>query len=82
MPGATVRISERSRELLRELAQNTDTTMQSVIERALMEYRKRLFWNQAERDFSTMRDDPEVWNEEIAEREHWDVSLMDGLEAE
>ena len=82
MPGATVRISERSRELLRELARHTDMTMQSVIERALLEYRKRLFWNRAEEEFKTMRENPEAWNEEISEREHWDTSLMDGFEAE
>ncbi len=82
MPGATVRISEASRELLRELARHTDSTMQSVIERALEEYRKRLFWNRAEEEFKTMRENPKAWNEEIAEREHWDASLMDGLESE
>ncbi len=67
---------------MRELAHNTDTTMQSVIEHALLEYKKRLFWDQAERDFSAIRDDPKAWNEEIAERKAWDASLMDGLEAD
>ena len=82
MPGATVRISETSRDLLRELARHTDTTMQSVIERALMEYRKRLFWDRAAEDFKVMRENPEAWKEEIGERERWDAFLMDGLEAE
>lgn len=82
MPGATVRISETSRELLRELARRTNTTMQEVIEVALTVYRKRLFWEQAARDFKTMRDDPDAWHEELAERERWDGTLNDGLEGE
>ena len=79
MPGATVRISETSRELLRELARRTNATMQDVIEMALAEYRKRLFWEQAAHDFRAMRDDPEAWAEEVAERERWDATLKDGL---
>ena len=81
MPGATVRISETSRELLRELAQRTRATMQDVIEMALAEYRKRLFWEQAAHDFQAIRDDPEAWAEEVAERERWDATLKDGLDA-
>jgi hypothetical protein len=56
--------------------------MQDVLERALAEYRKRLFWEQAERDFQALREDPEAWNEEVAERERWDAALLDGLEPE
>jgi len=61
MPGATVRISETSRELLRELAHRTRATMQDVIELALAEYRKRLFWEQAARDFQSLRDEPRTF---------------------
>lgn len=77
-----MRISKMSRELLRELARHTNATMQDVIEQALAEYRKRLFWEQAERDFKALRDNPEAWSEEAAEVEAWDAALMDGLEAE
>ena len=82
MPGATVRITETSRELLRELARCTDSTMQDVIELALVEYQKRLFWEQATHDFQALRDDPAAWAEEVAERERWDATLKDGLDAE
>ena len=82
MPGATVRISESSRELLRELARRTNSTMQNIIEEALAEYKKRLFWEQAERDFQAMREEPAVWEAEVAEREIWDTTLRDGLDAE
>ncbi|RJO67714.1 MAG: toxin-antitoxin system protein [Myxococcales bacterium] len=80
MPGATVRISETARDLLRDLARRTNATMQDVIEKALAEYRQRLFWEQARRDFQAMRDDPELWNAEVAERERWDATLKDGLD--
>ncbi len=82
MPGATVRISESSRELLRELARRTNSTMQNIIEEALAEYKKRLFWDQAERDFQAMREEPDVWEAEVAEREIWDATLRDGLDGE
>lgn len=80
MPGATVRISETSRTVLRELARRTHATMQDVIEKALVDYRRRLFWEQAARDFRALRDDPETWAAEVAERERWDAALKDGLD--
>ena len=82
MPGTTVRISDTSRELLRELAHRTGSSMQDVIAKALDEYQKRLFWAQAEHDFLAMREEKDVWEAELAEREVWDASLNDGLDGE
>ncbi len=82
MPGATVRISENSRDLLRELSRRTDSTMQDVIAKALDAYQKRLFWAQAEQEFRAMREDKDAWDAELAEREAWDTTLNDGLDSE
>ena len=45
------------------------------------EYRRRLLeaTNQA---YAALRADPVAWAEECAEREAWDVTLLDGLEPE
>lgn len=82
MSGTTVRISEASRDVLRELSRSTCATMQEVMEKALLEYKKRLFWDQAAQDFTALGEDPEAWRTELAERELWDATLGDGLDPE
>lgn len=47
MASATVRISEDSRNTLRELATQEGASMQSVIERAIEQYRRQRFLEKA-----------------------------------
>jgi predicted transcriptional regulator len=78
----TVRISESSHALLSELAERSQQSMQHVIAEALEEYRKRLFWQQARRDFEQLRSDPEAWQAEQKELAVWDQTIADGLSAD
>ena len=82
MGTVTVRMSEESRELLRELAQETNTTQAAVVEKALSEYRKKLFWERATADFVAIRADEQAWAAGKEEQGVWDLTLADGLEAE
>jgi hypothetical protein len=80
MASGTVRISEKSRNTLRELAANSGDSMQAVLDRAIEEYRRRLFMEAANADYAALRQDPEAWAEVLKERAEWDATLMDGLD--
>jgi len=77
-----VRISDRARQTLREIAQSEEESMQAVLEKAVEEYRRRHFLELVNRAYQQVRDDPEAWAEELAERAQWDSTLKDGLPAD
>ena len=80
MPTSTVRISEQSGQLLRELANRSGETMQSVLDAALEEYRRNQFFKEMDEAFAALQDDPEAWSEYQEELREWDGTLMDGID--
>jgi predicted transcriptional regulator len=79
MSQTTVRISERTRETLREIAQARQETMQSVLENAVEEYRRKRFFEDLDAEYAKLQEDPEAWDAYQAELKVWDATLMDGL---
>ena len=79
MSQATVRVSERTRETLREIAQAQQESMQSVLERAVEEYRRKRFMEDLNASYAELRNDPDAWKAEEDERALWDRTLLDGL---
>jgi hypothetical protein len=77
-----VRISPRSHDLLRKLAQEEQQSMQSVLDRALERYRRERFLRAANGDYSALRQDAKAWKQELQEREQWEATLGDGLSNE
>ncbi len=80
MSTPTVRISEASHRLLKELAEQTGQTMLEVLAQALDAYRRKVFFEQLNAGYAELRADPEAWAEHLAERRLWDATLMDGLD--
>jgi len=80
MSAPTVRISEPSHQILRELAAQTGQTMMDVLDKALDAYRRKLFFDQLNAGYAELRADPVAWAEHVAERKLWDVTLLDGLD--
>src|SRR5436309_1936572 len=79
MSTPTVRISEASHRVLRELAEQTGQTMMDVLDKAIDAYRRKLFFEQLNAGYAELRADPEAWAAMEAERQLWDATLMDGL---
>lgn len=79
---STVRINESTHATLRSLAAEAGETMQAVLDKAVEEYQRRLFWDQVEAAAGDLRRDAAAWKEELAERRAWEATLSDGLEAE
>jgi predicted transcriptional regulator len=80
MASTTVRITEKSRRQLRQLAKRLGKPMQAVLDEAVEEYRRKAFLDAVNRGYANLRADPEAWSEELAERKEWDATLMDGLD--
>ena len=74
---ATVRISEAAHKVLSELARCEHVTMQTVLDRAIENYRRQRFLEAANRQYAALRANPIAWANEQAERELWDQTLAD-----
>jgi len=80
MPGATVRISDKGRRVLRELSARTGRSMQALLDEAIEQLRRRRFLEEANRAFQALRDSPRKWKQEEDERAEWEEAVADGLE--
>ena len=80
MQTATIRISESSRQILREISQRDNKPMQAVLEQAIEAYRRQTFLAGLNADFAALRENEPEWLAEKAERAGWDIALADGEE--
>jgi len=80
MASATVRISLSARDTLRDLAGQTGETMQTILERAFEEYRRRRFLEEVSVAYAALRQNEAEWEAMKQEQAVWDVTLLDGLD--
>ena len=80
MQSFTVKIGSESHQTLQELAAKSGEPIQIILEKAIENYQRQLFLEEANQAFAALRNDPEAWQAEMAERSLWDVTLGDGLE--
>ena len=75
-----VRISPHAHELLRQLAEEEDASMQAVLDKAIERYRRESFLRAANSDFQALKSDPKAWKQELHERQLREQTLGDGLD--
>jgi hypothetical protein len=80
MSELTIDISETTHKTLLQLAQSSGDDLVTIIDRAVENYRRYIFLVQADRAFVALRQNEELWQDEIAERQAWDVSISDGVD--
>ncbi|MBC7343344.1 MAG: toxin-antitoxin system protein [Clostridia bacterium] len=80
MATAIVRVSKAAWHTLKDLSERRGETMQEIVDKALEEYRRKLFLEEANRAFAEIRNNPQAWQEELEERKAWDAAIADGLE--
>ena len=51
-----------------------------MIETSAESLRRQILLEKTNRAYATLRGDPELWGEELAERAAWESTLGDGLE--
>jgi predicted transcriptional regulator len=79
MASTTVRVTEHTHQMLRELAETTGEPMQQVLESAVERYRRERFFAELHAAYGRLRADRIAWDEELAERAELDATLADGL---
>ena len=75
-----VRVNKSSHRLLRQLSKAMGESMQDVLAKALEEYERKQFFEQLNASFTSLREDPSAWKDELDEREAMAGSLSDGLD--
>lgn len=74
-----VRISEATHAVLHALAVQSGESMQSIVEKAIEQYRRKAFLEGLSRDFLKLREDSEDGQDDDDESGDWETTLPDGL---
>jgi len=82
MSQTTVRTSEATHHLLKELSRAKQEPMQAILETAVEEYRRRLFLESVNEAYAALRNDDGAWTEMRAEHALWDKTLGGGRSAQ
>lgn len=82
MATTTVRIDEATRDKLRIIADSENEPIHVILERAIEDYRRKRFLEDANRAYNALRQNQKAWAEELEERAVWDATLSDNLEDE
>ena len=82
MQSVNVRVSSQSYQLLKSLAEDFDQSMQSVIDEALENLRRRKILEATDEAFLALKANKKAWKEELRERRLWERTLSDGVERE
>ncbi len=64
----TIRVSKKTRDRLAALAESTGRPMTRVLDEAVEALERRVFFDQLNRRFEELRQDPRSWEEIEAER--------------
>lgn len=78
----TIRVRVETRDRLRRLAEAAGTSMQSILEEALEQYRRDRFLREANAAYAVLRSDPEAAQDYDDELAAWDATLADGLDVD
>ncbi len=68
----TVRVRRPDSERLQSLARDRQTTVIEVLHSAIDALERQEFLRGLNQDYQRLRDDPERWQEYLAERQEWD----------
>lgn len=74
----TVRLSEETRAVLRELARESEESMQTVLAKAVEAYRRQRVLEATNEAYAALREDVAAWRSVQEERTAWDSALADG----
>lgn len=80
MSTATVRIDKRTHQLLQEIKNFSGESMQTIISKALENYKEVQFWEEVNEAYSKLRANKKDWAEEKKERKMWERANLDGIQ--
>jgi len=78
---ATIRILDADHKLVQALAEGTGKQQQEIIHEALATYQREGLLDEINAGFAKLRSNAAEWDREKHERELWENTLTDGLDA-
>lgn len=76
----TIRVTRELYQNIKLLAKQENENIQSFLEHAVNEYKRKKFFEEMDSAFQRLRSDSQAWEEEMKEREEWEGVIADGLE--
>jgi predicted transcriptional regulator len=76
----TIRVSTKTYQVLKELAEQENVNMTKIVDKAVEKLKKEKFFNEMHTAFTNLQQNPEQWKEEQNEREQWSRTLGDSSE--
>ena len=80
MPSTTIRIRSESHRNLQEIAESSGQSLQDALDQAIEERRRTLYLEGVNADYAELN--PKSLADHKKEMSAWDVTDLDGLEAE
>jgi hypothetical protein len=80
MSTTTIRVSQQTHAVLREMAGQSGMSILQVLETAVAAYRRQQQLEALNAAYAAVREDPAAWSQLQEERSAWDATLLDGLE--
>ncbi len=78
----TIRVTRQTYDTLKEIAVREHASMQDMVDKLLENYETNKFFEDLQQSVLAVKEDPHAWADELQEREDWEATLSDGLEAE
>lgn len=75
----TVKVSVRTRDRLKRLADEDHLTMDAALSQVLDQVEEARFWEGVRADYARLQSDPEEWADYVGELAEWDSTTSDGL---
>jgi mRNA-degrading endonuclease RelE of RelBE toxin-antitoxin system len=76
---ATIRISSTAHRSLAQMAEETNSSLQETLDRAVENERRRLLLERTNRAYSKLRENKKAWKAWRAELRQLDATLSDGV---
>jgi hypothetical protein len=76
---SSVTISEPLQQVLYNLSVQEQLSIEAILAKAIESYRRQSLLNQANQAFAQLKQNPQVWQQELEERVVWETTLSDGL---
>ena len=80
MTTSSVHVNDGTQRVLQALSEQTGKSIPEILDKAVEEYRRKIFFEGVDRDYAALKADPQAWSQEVQERELFDNTLMDGLD--
>jgi hypothetical protein len=77
---SSVTISEPLKQVLYELSVQEQLSIEAILAKAIEHYRRQSLLDKANQAFAKLKNNPQVWQQELEERVVWEATLVDGLE--